>query len=576
MKKIFAIAGAVLLLFLIVVPRFYHLATQPPGLHIDEVSFAADAKAIAETGRDTWGTPWPRVFKAFGEWKAPGLVYSMAFWTKIMGGMSMAVARLPSAIAGLVILLMLTLTLYKMFPDESLIPTLFTVFVLAFSPWHFDMSRIFYEAFSALAIFSISLYFVTKLTLTKTYNNKLLIAAAFFASISGYWYASIRFIIIVSFTVFLLVQNWSYKLKLRAGFLTFIVIFVIGLGWVGDLLSDKGLNRLYYYQDKAAYGASLEVDEKRQYCYLSANRNENLSKLCYLIWNKPVLKITTAAKTYFTYLGTDYLFVKAESEFGFDSQYGAYLFPLFPLFLIGIISLLSGAISTLSSALKKRQISATPHERLYGALVSLMLISLVPAAAAGNINMRMGMISLYIVAIAIGIGAHSAFKYINSHFTKVYAILIYVIYIAIIAFYIIQSIFHYFLVFTHSNDLQWTSDAPSIFGYVKSISPNYDLIVDTELHGPLAPYFYGDISTSDVQNGKYSAPDAIGFTYLIEAGKYQLRHINVKDLACEKLSNNDKRRTLVITNPVSDLSSAAKYQAKSWSGALLLQSKIIE
>jgi 4-amino-4-deoxy-L-arabinose transferase-like glycosyltransferase len=105
MKKIFLTILAVIGLFLVIYPRFYHLGSQPPGLHIDEVSFAADAKAIAGTGRDTWNKPWPLVFKAFGEWKAPGLTYSMAFWSKILGRMDTTIARLPSAIAGLSILI---------------------------------------------------------------------------------------------------------------------------------------------------------------------------------------------------------------------------------------------------------------------------------------------------------------------------------------------------------------------------------------------------------------------------------------------------------------------------------------
>ena len=128
----------------------------------------------------------------------------------------------------------------------------------------------------------------------------------------------------------------------------------------------------------------------------------------------------------------------------------------------------------------------------------------------------------------------------------------------------------YWFVFTKSNDLQWTSDAGPIFNYVKSVSDNYDRIVDTELHGPLAPYFYGDITTSEVHSGQYSKPDAIGFTYLIKAGKYELNHINIKDLACEVVSKNDKRRTLVISNPYPELFSMRKYESRSWNGALLL------
>ena len=117
----------------------------------------------------------------------------------------------------------------------------------------------------------------------------------------------------------------------------------------------------------------------------------------------------------------------------------------------------------------------------------------------------------------------------------------------------------------------WTSDAGAIFSQIKAVSKDYDHIVDSELHGPLAPYFYGDLSTSEVQNGDHSSPDAFGFTYLTQAGKYELRHVNVTDLACEKLAKHDTRKTLVITSPNPRLSEISKFAGRSWSGALLLR-----
>lgn len=570
MKKIIILVVALLLSALVIVPRFYHLDSQPPGLHIDEVSFAADAKAIAETGRDTWGVKFPLAFKAFGEWKAPGLTYSMAFWAKVLGRMDNFVARLPSAIAGLTTLVTLALTLHYLYPNVAYAIILIPSLILAFSPWHFDMSRIFYEAFSALALFSISLALMIKSTLSGKVSIKQYLLIAAIAAISGYYYASIRYIVLASVTIFVLVQKLTFSSKIKYVAVMMITTLLVGAGWVSDLTSDRGLNRLYYYQQKSAYGASLEIDEKRQFCYLSFERDTQSSKWCYYIWNKPVEKLTTAFKTYATYLGTDYLFIKAESEYGFDSQYGAYLYPVIPLFLIGLYFVLNGTIAFISSLIKKQTISLLPQSRVYTLIVASIMVSLLPAAVAGNINMRMSMIALYGIGIIIGIGLIETSKWLKLHLSKFFQVLLYLSYAATLMFYIIQSLAHYFLVFTHSNDLAWTSDAASVFGYVKSVSTNYDHIVDTELHGPLAPYFYGDITTADVQKGEYSKPDDIGFTYLINAGKYELRHINIKDLACEKLSNNDHRRTLVITNPISDLESTRAYSSRSWNGALLL------
>ena len=569
MEKILLIVTSIILGLIIIVPRFSHLSSIPLGLHIDEVSFAADAKAIAETGRDTWNKPWPLVFKAFGEWKAPGLVYSMAFWTKVLGRMDNGVARLPSAIAGITILAALGATLWQLKGKTLLASVIFTVFVVAFSPWHFDMSRIFYEAFSSLAFIAISIWFITKATLSQNKKLTYWIGAAIFAGLAGYWYASIRYVVIIGLVVALAVQDWSFKDKLKKGMLLLAILLTVGLGWVSDLVSDKGLNRLFYYQTKSAQGATLEIDEKRQFCYLSFNRDATKSKFCYLVWNKPIYKVINAAKMYYTYLGSDFLFLKATSEFGFDSEYGAYLMPLLPIYLIGLFELLKGTFIYLGSLFVTKE-KSNNLDRLYTIYVSFALISLIPAAIANNVNMRMGLVALYIVAITIGIGASKMIAWLLDHFKK-FAWTVYLGYGLIISYFIVQSMLHYFLVFTHSNDLMWTSDSRAVFGYVKSVSKDYDLIVDSDLHGPLAPYFYGDISTSDVQNGIHSTPDQFGFTYLTKAGKYELRHVNVIDLACEKLGQNDKRKMLVITSPVSSLVSIAKFSGRSWSGALQLR-----
>lgn len=569
MKKIFLTVLALIGLLVVIVPRFYHLGTQPPGLHIDEVSFAADAKAIAETGRDTWNEPWPLVFKAFGEWKAPGLVYSMAFWSKLLGTMDNTVARLPSAIAGLSILATLFLTLRVILPKSALASTIIAVLVLAYSPWHYDMSRIFYESFSALAFITLSIWYISRATLSPKQSVKLWVYGAVFAGLSGYWYASIRYVVIIGILLAVAIQNWSIKVKLKTGIILLLVVLGVGIGWVGDLVSDKGLNRLYYYQTKSAEGATLEIDEKRQYCYLAFDRDPRRTKICYLIWNKPVLKVVNAAKTYYTYLGTDFLFLKANSEFGFDSEYGAYLLPLLPIYLVGLYVVLSGTIRYLTSLLMQK-VESSGLDRLYTIYIAFGLLSLLPAAVANNVNMRMGLISLYIIAIIIGIGTHHTHIWIRANLPKL-TWLVYFVYTFILGFFVFQSMMHYHFVFTLSNDLMWTSDSSSVFGYIKSVSGDYDQIVDSELHGPLAPYFYGDLSTVDVQNGSHSEPDIFGFTYLTKAGKYELRHVNIIDLACEKLSKNNHGKTLVVTSPVPQLSEISKFAGRSLSGALLLR-----
>lgn len=571
-KKLITPVFLLLIALIIIFPRFYQLGDTPHGLHIDEVSFAADAKSLAETGKDTWGVTMPRVFKAFGEYKAPGLTYSMAFWAKVTGDMNNYVARLPSAFAGLTMIVMLVLTLKTLVPSISPILLATVAFMLAYSPWHFDMSRIFYEAFSATAWLSISIYFATRLLLPSKKSSKydwLLMLST--ASIAGYYYASLRYVIIIYALIVSYLLETRFKAILKRSVIALLVLTLVGVGWVGDLFSDVGLNRLYYYQQKADFGSALEIDEKRQFCYLALDRDSEATRGCYLLWNKPVSRITGIIATTLTYLGTDFLFIKGVSEYGFDSQYGAYLPPLVLIYLIGLYYALTSFVRFMTSRLKKEDnLQINREDRVFVLYLGLTLLSLVPAAVAMNLNMRMAMVSLYIISILIGYGIYQLNEYLVRTVKPTIQILSYCLLGGAFLFYAFQSTIHYWFVFTKSNDLQWTSDAGSIFHYVKSVSNSYDRIVDTELHGPLAPYFYGDITTAEVHHGEYSKPDAIGFTYLIMAGKYELNHINIKDLACEVVSKNDKRRTLLITNPYPELVSMRKYESRSWNGALLL------
>ncbi|TXH00641.1 MAG: hypothetical protein E6P95_03260 [Candidatus Moraniibacteriota bacterium] len=569
-KKLITPVFFVFISLIIIFPRFYQLGDTPHGLHIDEVSFAADAKSLAETGKDTWGVTMPRVFKAFGEYKAPGLTYSMAFWAKITGVMNNYVARLPSAIAGLTMIVMLVLTLKTLVPSISPVLLMTIALILAYSPWHFDMSRIFYEAFSATSWISISIYFSTRILSSNKHTKYDWLLMLTTASIAGYYYSSLLYVIIIYVLIVSFLLETKFKDILKRSAVAIIVVTLVGVGWVGDLMSDVGLNRLYYYQQKADFGSALEIDEKRQFCYLALDRDSESSRGCYLLWNKPVSRITGMITTTLTYLGTDFLFIKGVSEYGFDSQYGAFLPPLIIVYLIGMYYALTSLVRYMTSQFKKNSRQLNREDKVFVLYLGLALLSLVPAAVAMNLNMRMAMVSLYIISILIGYGLYQFNEYLKLTVKPIIKVIAYCLLAGGFLFYAIQSTVHYWFVFTKSNDLQWTSDAGSIFGYVKSVSKSYDRIVDTELHGPLAPYFYGDITTDEVHEGGYSNPDALGFTYLIKAGKYELNHINIKDLACEVVSKNDKRRTLVITNPYPELVSMRKYESRSWNGALLL------
>lgn len=66
----------------------------------EEVALGYDAYAIAQTGADHHGNPWPVVaFESFGDWKPSGYFYLAAGTIKMLG-LSVTAVRLPSMLAG--------------------------------------------------------------------------------------------------------------------------------------------------------------------------------------------------------------------------------------------------------------------------------------------------------------------------------------------------------------------------------------------------------------------------------------------------------------------------------------------
>lgn len=84
--------------------RFWRLGSLPVIMHRDEAAIGYNAFALAETGRDERGQPWPVNFKSFGDYKLPGMVYTVMATIKFFGLTATAV-RLPTATASVLSLL---------------------------------------------------------------------------------------------------------------------------------------------------------------------------------------------------------------------------------------------------------------------------------------------------------------------------------------------------------------------------------------------------------------------------------------------------------------------------------------
>ena len=87
-------------LFLFLVSRIYKITGIPVSVYWDEASIGYNAYSIATDLKDEWGDKLPLHFRAFGEFKLPVYIYSVAVFVKAIGLNEHAV-RLPAVLYSL-------------------------------------------------------------------------------------------------------------------------------------------------------------------------------------------------------------------------------------------------------------------------------------------------------------------------------------------------------------------------------------------------------------------------------------------------------------------------------------------
>lgn len=119
--------------------RFYQLGNLVSP-YWEEAALGYDAYSISQTGKDHHGNAWPLVaFESFGDWKPAAYFYAVAIFVKLFG-LEVLSVRLPSAIAGVVIIIM-TALMAKKFRVHAGAAAL----IAALSPWGILFSRAAWE-----------------------------------------------------------------------------------------------------------------------------------------------------------------------------------------------------------------------------------------------------------------------------------------------------------------------------------------------------------------------------------------------------------------------------------------------
>lgn len=229
----------VLSLFLIT--RLTNITSNPPSLYWDEASIGYNAYAVLTTGRDEWGEVLPLHFRAFGEFKLPVYIYTVAAFESLLGSSELAV-RLPAVLFSLITVVITYLLAKRVTGQHSV--GLMAAFILVSLPWFFMISRAGFEASAGLALFLVGIY----LFLISMKRPSLIILASIALIGSIYSYNSFRIIAPPVFLGLLVLSLlWQRRENNRTHLWLLISMLLMVMAWVPIIrlmLVDAGAARL--------------------------------------------------------------------------------------------------------------------------------------------------------------------------------------------------------------------------------------------------------------------------------------------------------------------------------------------
>lgn len=227
---VYALTALIAITFVI---RLSGLTFSPPGFFCDETSIGYNAYSILKTGKDEHGIKFPVFFKAFGDYKNPVYVYLATIPIKIFD-LSVFSVRLTSALLGIGSILLFVYFLYLLRKDW--IFALGGGLIMSLIPWHFQFSRVAFEAISMVFFITLDMVFFALFIKTKKPLYYFLFGLSML--VSFFTYSTGRLVIPMS--AILVAIIWRKEiLKKRINILiSILIVALLGLVLIYDHLID--------------------------------------------------------------------------------------------------------------------------------------------------------------------------------------------------------------------------------------------------------------------------------------------------------------------------------------------------
>jgi 4-amino-4-deoxy-L-arabinose transferase-like glycosyltransferase len=304
--------------------RIPWLTTAPPGLNQDEAVNAWNAWCLIKTGHDQAGDAWPVFYyRALG-----GNSTTLYLWATLpfeaLGGMSIFTTRLPSAVLGILTILLFYWVVARLFSRAT---GLVAAALLTLSPWHIELSRWGHEAIMGPLVNCVSLAgliwagFPLHPGPSKPIPWRAIVAGVAIG-VSCYGYGSIRLFLplFVAAVVVLCAGGWWQLIRTRRGQLAVAGLVTGVVATFGPLVYQhvahpEGVGKHAQYPGFAVWDAS----------------------------DPPGVRIAKVIDRYFRHFGPDFLFINGDrTEIHSPTATGMLSWYAAPLMLAGIVPVLRG------------------------------------------------------------------------------------------------------------------------------------------------------------------------------------------------------------------------------------------
>lgn len=470
----------VIILFLAIFLRSYKIDSLP-SLNPDEAALGYNAYSLLETGKDEHGISWPLHFKSFGDYKPGGYVYLDMPFIKLLGLTPLAV-RLPNLILSVLTIYILYLLVLLLSANSNI--ALVSAFALTISPWHLHFSRGAWESSSALFLLLLGIYWFYQY-LQKN-NIKFLYLFPIPVALSFYFYHSVR---IVAPCLFLILFIINIKKLFRPELIIALIIgAVITVPVLLSFLNNGGTTRFGGVGITADYGPIARTEEllNQHGAPLLINR---------IFHNKYLLYTLSWAQKYASHFDLNFLFVSGDEVPRSKSP------DMGQLYLIELPFLLLGITYVLKSKTKLKQLL-------------LPWIFIGPIASSLTFQAPSALRALPMViplSVFVAAGIYYLFCLIPKSFTKIFIIILVLIYSYSLTYYLDAYFIHAPIRYSFA----WNTGFNKIVPFIQSQKNLYrDIYITDKYDQPYILYlFYSKYPPRLFQPQSHlTPPDKFGFS----------------------------------------------------------------